>query len=181
MRQQPNNRLNHQTCIVAGASSGIGKAIALAMGRDGARVIVNYYGDDESAEAVANEICQMDGTADAIPFKCDVSKEDQVEKMFRTAIDRYGTVDILVANAGIQIDAPFHEMELDQWQRVIDVNLTGQFLCARAAVREYLRRGMREDISCALGKIIHISSVHEIIPWAGHINYAASKGGIVML
>ena len=114
-------------------------------------------------------------------IKADVSKEDQVERMFDTAINQFGTVDILVANAGLQRDAAFHEMTLAQWQMVIDVNLTGQFLCARAAIREFLRRGMRPDVSKALGKIIHMSSVHEIIPWAGHANYAASKGAIVML
>jgi len=181
MPQKPNNRLDGQICIVTGGSSGIGKSVALALGMDGAKVIVNYYSDKEEAESVAHEISQMDGEADAIPVKCDVSKEAQVEKMFKKAISKWGTVDTLVANAGIQVDAPFEEMTLKQWQRVIDVNLTGQFLCARAAIREFLRRGMRPDISCALGKIIHMSSVHEVIPWAGHINYATAKGGIVML
>jgi len=181
MAQKPNNRLNGQTCIVTGSSSGIGKAVALAMGMDGAKVVINYYSDKEEAEEVAHEISQMDGEADAIVHKCDVSKEKQVESMFKKTIKKFGTVDILVANAGIQIDAPFEEMELKQWQRVIDVNLTGQFLCARAAVREFLSRGMRKEVSCALGKIIHMSSVHEVIPWAGHVNYATAKGGLIML
>ncbi|MEO7723157.1 MAG: SDR family oxidoreductase, partial [Chthoniobacterales bacterium] len=114
-------------------------------------------------------------------IKADVSKEDDVEAMFGQAIERFGTLDILVNNAGLQQDALFHEMTLQQWERVIAVNLTGQFLCARAAVREFLRRGVVAEVSRAAGKIICMSSVHEVIPWAGHVNYAASKGGIMQL
>ena len=180
-KQQPNSRLIHQTCIVTGASSGIGKAVAIAMGLDCANVIVNYYKDKEVGEEVAHQITEAREHGTAIAVQCDVSKEDQVERMFKIAKEEFGTVDILVNNAGIQIDAPFHEMTLKQWQRVIDVNLTGQFLCARAAIREFMARGMRPEVSCALGKIIHMSSVHEVIPWAGHVNYAASKGALVML
>jgi len=181
MYQQPNQRLTNQTCIVTGANSGIGKAVALAMGKDGANVVVNYVSNPEAAEAVVEEIKAMATGCNAVAIHADVSKEDQVEAMFQKAIDKFGTIDILVANAGLQRDAAFHEMTLAQWQLVIDVNLTGQFLCARAAIREFLKRGMRSDVSKALGKIIHMSSVHEIIPWAGHANYAASKGALVML
>ncbi len=181
MTQQANNRLAGQTCIVTGGSSGIGKEIALSMGRDGANVVVNYYSSEETAQEVVKEIEANNTVAKAFAYKADVSKEDEVEAMFTKAVDTFGTVDILVANAGIQKDAKLHEMSMEQWQRVLDVNLTGQFLCARAAVREFLRRGMRPDISRALGKIIHISSVHEIIPWAGHANYAATKGAVRML
>ncbi len=181
MYQKPNDRLDRQTCIVTGSNSGIGKAVALAMGKDAANVVVNYVTDPEAAEEVAEEIRNNNTNADAMTYEADVSREDQVQAMFAAAVEEYGTVDILVANAGIQRDAPFHEMTLDQWQQVINVNLTGQFLCAREAIREFLRRGRREDVSHALGKIIHMSSVHEVIPWAGHANYAASKGAIVML
>ncbi len=181
MYQKPNSRLLNQTCIVTGASSGIGKEVAIAMGKDCANVIVNYLDDKESAEEIAHHISTTKYEGTAIAVQADVSKEDQVQALFKTAKDKYGTVDILVANAGLQQDAPFHEMTLKQWQKVIDVNLTSQFLCAREAVREYLRRGMRPDVSHALGKIIHMSSVHQLIPWAGHANYAASKGAIVML
>jgi glucose 1-dehydrogenase len=87
----------------------------------------------------------------------------------------------VVNNAGLQRDAPFDEMTLEQWNTVIAVNLTGQFLCAREAIREFKRRGPRPEVSCATGKIIRISSVHELIPWAGHVNYAASKGGVMLL
>jgi len=90
-------------------------------------------------------------------------------------------VDILVNNAGLQQDAPFHELTLAQWNKVLAVNLTGQFLCAREAVREFMRRGVRRDVSCSAGKILCVSSVHEVIPWAGHVNYAASKGGVMLM
>ncbi|MBL7776497.1 MAG: SDR family oxidoreductase [Saprospiraceae bacterium] len=179
MYQQPNNRLKKQTCIVTGANSGIGRAVALAMARDGANVVVNYVAGAEAAEQVVEEIRQMGGTALAYP--CDVSKEDQVVAMFEKTVSTFGTVDILVNNAGLQRDANFHEMSLRDWQFVLDVNLTGQFLCAREAVREFLRRGPRPDVSAALGKIICMSSVHEVIPWAGHVNYAASKGGVMLM
>jgi glucose 1-dehydrogenase len=101
--------------------------------------------------------------------------------MFEAVRNEFGAIDILVNNAGLQVDAPFTEMTRAQWQKVIDVNLTGQFLCAREAVREFRRHGVRPEISCAAGKIICISSVHEVIPWAGHVNYAASKGGVMLM
>src|SRR5437870_4560355 len=101
--------------------------------------------------------------------------------MFRRAVSQLGTVDILVNNAGLQRDAPFHTMSLEQWNAVIAVSLTGQFLCAREAVREFLRRGVVPEVSRAAGKIICITSVHEIIPWAGHANYHASKAGVGMM
>lgn len=179
--QKPNKRLVNQTAIVTGGSSGIGLAIALGLGRDGANVIVNYLSDPESAEELAHKISLDNSCGDAIAIQCDVSKEDQVIAMYKQTISHFGTVDICVANAGIQKDASMHEMTLAQWQGVIDVNLTGQFLCAREAIKEFIRRGPRLDVSKALGKIVHMSSVHEIIPWAGHANYAASKGAIVML
>jgi len=180
MRQNPHHRLAGQTCIVTGANSGIGKEVALSMGRDCANVVVNYVTDPASAEEVAHQIEISDSVAKAIAVKADVSNEDQVQEMFRVAKQRFGTVDILVNNAGLQRDAAFQDMTLAQWQFVIDVNLTGQFLCSREAVREFLQRGKR-DYSCAVGKIICMSSVHEIIPWAGHVNYAASKGGVMLL
>lgn len=168
-----------QRAIVTGASSGIGKAIALALGEAGADVAVNY----SSAEAPALEVVAMlQGMGRrAFAFKADVADEVQVAAMFQRAREVFGSVDILINNAGLQKDARLHEMTVAQWQRVIDVNLTGQFLCAREAVREFRRRGMVPELSRALGKILCVSSVHEVIPWAGHVNYAASKGGIMML
>jgi glucose 1-dehydrogenase len=179
MYQNPNNRLKNQTCIVTGANSGIGRAIATAMAREGANVVVNYVSNEANTEDTLAEILQLGGTA--IAFKADVSQEEQVIAMFAETIRTFGTVDILVNNAGLQRDAAFHEMTKRDWQLVIDVNLTGQFFCAREAIREFLRRGMRPDVSVALGKILCISSVHEVIPWAGHANYAASKGGVMLM
>jgi glucose 1-dehydrogenase len=168
-----------QKALVTGASSGIGKAVAIALGHAGADVVVNYVHGDAEAQAVADELDRL-GSQSFI-HQADVSKEDQVVAMFQRAIKELGTIDILVANAGLQQDAPLEQMTLAQWQKVIDVNLTGQFLCAREAVREFKRRGVVPAISCAAGKIIHMSSVHEVIPWAGHVNYAASKGGVMQL
>lgn len=179
--QKPNERLAGQTCIVTGANSGIGEAVAMAIGREGANVVVNYISNPEKAEEVAHDISKSSPSGEAIAIKCDVSKEDQVKEMFKKTVDKFGTVDICIPNAGLQRDSPLHEMSMEDWQLVIDVNLTGQFLCAREAISEFLRRGMREEVSASLGKIIHMSSVHQVIPWAGHANYAASKGGLRML
>lgn len=179
--QKPNKRLAGQTAIVTGANSGIGEAIAIALGQDGANVVVNYIVHPEKAEEVAHKISKSDLGGKAIAIKCDVSKEDQVIDMFRQSIDHFGTIDICIPNAGLQKDASLHEMKLEDWQLVLDVNLTGQFLCAREAIREFLKRGMRPEVSKSLGKIIHTSSVHQIIPWGGHANYAATKGAIHML
>ncbi len=175
----PSRPLQNQKALVTGGSSGIGEGCALALGAAGASVVVNYLSDAEEAESVVRAIRAGGGEACAI--RADVSKEEEVQAMFAEAIKRFGTLDILVNNAGMQQDAPFHEMTLRQWERVITVNLTGQFLCAREAVREFLRRGVVPEVSRAAGKIICMSSVHEVIPWAGHVNYAASKGGIMQL
>ncbi len=171
--------LKGQKALVTGANSGIGKAIAIALGHAGADVVVNYVTRPEEAQKVADEITQCGVRSYSYP--ADVSQEDQVEAMFAEMFKRFGTIDILVNNAGIQKDAPFDQMSLKDWRLVLDVNLTGQFLCARAAVREFKRRGVVPAVSKAAGKIISMSSVHEVIPWAGHVNYAASKGGVMML
>ncbi len=172
-------KLSGQTALVTGANSGIGEGVAIALGAAGASVIVNYVSRPEAADAVVAQIKAAGG--DAIALQADVSKEDQVIGMFEQAIAHFGTIDILVNNAGLQKDARFHEMTLAQWQLVIDVNLTGQFLCAREAIKEFLKRGVVAERSAACGKIICMSSVHEMIPWAGHANYASSKGAIKML
>jgi glucose 1-dehydrogenase len=173
--------LRNQVAVVTGASSGIGSGIAKSLASAGATVIVNHSSErsTDEAQAVLKEITDAGGNG--ITYQCDVSKEDQVIKMFQDTVSQFGTVDILINNAGIQKDSKFTEMTLDQWNAVIGVNLTGQFLCAREAIKEFLRRGIDPSRSIACGKIIHISSVHEIIPWAGHANYAASKGAIRML
>lgn len=176
----PEFRLSRQVALVTGASSGIGRACALALGRAGAHVIVNHLpSDTEDSAAIVDTIKSSGGQAYAIA--ADVSQEQQVEAMFAEAVQRFGTVHILVNNAGIQDGAVFADMSLAQWQRVLDTNLTGQFLCARAAVREFLRRGPQPELSPASGKIICMSSVHQTIPWAFEANYAASKGGVMLL
>src|ERR1700692_1839072 len=171
--------LTGQKALVTGANSGIGKGVALALGQAGADVVVNYVDGDDAANAVVEEIRKSG--AKAYAHKADVASEDQVAAMFARMKQEYGTTDILVSNAGLQRDSAFHEMTLAQWNKVLDVNLTGQFLCAREAVREFLRRGVVPSVSSAAGKIICMSSVHQEIPWGGHVNYASSKGGIKLL
>ena len=173
------NLLTGQKALVTGASSGIGKSVAIYLAQEGADVVVNYVGGEDAANEVVATIKAKGGNAIAI--QADVSSEVQVQAMFKQMLEAFGTIDILVNNAGLQQDAPFDEMTLAQWQKVIDVNLTGQFLCAREAIREFKRRGVVPAISNAAGKIIGISSVHEVIPWAGHVNYAASKGGVMLM
>jgi glucose 1-dehydrogenase len=168
-----------QKAVVTGANSGIGRGVAIALGRAGADVVVNYVSGDEAANAVVEEIRGFG--VNAIAYKADVSMEDQVAGMFAHAVKEFGTVDILVNNAGLQRDAKFLTMTLADWNTVIGINLTGQFLCAREAIREFVRRGVVASVSCAAGKIICMSSVHQQIPWAGHANYATSKGGIKMM
>jgi glucose 1-dehydrogenase len=168
-----------QPALVTGANSGIGKAVALGLARAGADVVVNYVTNPEAAEEVVHEIEGMGRRS--IALKADVSREDEVEKMFADAIAYLGTLHIVVSNAGLQRDAPFDQMTLEQWNTVIGINLTGQFLCTRAATREFKKRGVVPAVSQAAGKIICMSSVHQVIPWAGHANYAASKGGVMLL
>lgn len=178
MRADDSRPLAGQRALITGANSGIGAATARALAMAGARVVINYLFDEDAAHALVHEIGAEGG--DAMAVKADVGDESQVRAMFREVLDAWGTLEILVANAGIQRDAPFHEMSLEQWEKVLRVNLTGQFLCAREAVREFMRRGVVPEVSRAAGKVICMSSVHDVVPWAGHVNYAASKGGVLM-
>jgi glucose 1-dehydrogenase len=171
--------LENQVAIVTGASSGLGEAAARGLAKAGAAVVVNYHSKAKPARDLVKAI-KADG-GQAIAVGADVSKEDEVQAMFDKAIETYGHVDILVANSGLQKDAAADEMTLDDWNAVISVNLTGQFLCARAAIRQFKVQGVIDNVSRAAGKIIHMSSVHQQIPWAGHVNYAASKGGVNLL
>ena len=171
--------LKGQPALVTGANSGIGKAVALGLAASGADVVVNYVVDPAAAEEVAHSVETSGGRA--ITIRADVSDEEQVRSMFAQAIEHFGTLHILVNNAGLQRDAAFHELTLEQWNKVIGVNLTGQFLCAREAVREFMRRGVVSEVSVAAGKLVFMSSVHQEIPWAGHVNYASSKGGVMQL
>ncbi|MFJ2092819.1 SDR family oxidoreductase [Streptomyces sp. NPDC087901] len=175
----PAGLLKGQTALVTGANSGIGKATAIGLGRAGADVVVNYVSDRDAAEAVVREISSFG--VRAVAHEADVSQETQVTAMVDRTVQDFGTLDILVANAGMQRDAKVTEMTFAQWQKVLDVNLTGQFLCAREATKEFRRRGVVPEVSRAAGKIICMSSVHQVIPWAGHVNYASSKGGVQMM
>lgn len=177
--QAPLPLLRGQKALVTGANSGIGRATAIELGRAGADVVVNYVSDREAADDVVKEIESFGVRAYA--HEADVSQEDQVVGMFRRMVQEFGTIDVLVANAGLQRDASTTDMTVDQWRKVLDVNLTGQFLCAREAAREFCRRGPVPEVSRAVGKIICMSSVHQVIPWSGHVNYAASKGGVEMM
>jgi glucose 1-dehydrogenase len=171
--------LKGQKALVTGANSGIGRAVAMALGQSGADVVVNYVDGDAAAQEVVDAIVASGSRAIAV--KADVSDEAQVQAMFQRMYREFGTIDILVNNAGLQRDAPFDAMTLAQWNFVLGINLTGQFLCAREALREFKRRGIVREVSVAAGKIICISSVHEVIPWTDHANYTASKGGILMM
>jgi len=171
--------LDQQVALITGASSGIGAGAAKALAAAGAAVVINYHSQAEPAEELARQINAEGGRAIAIG--ADVSKEEDVERLFALTLEAFGSLDILVANSGMQKDAKAVDMPLADWNQVIGVNLTGQFLCARAALRIFNRQGIREGVSRAAGKIIHMSSVHQRIPWAGHVNYAASKGGVDML
>jgi len=172
--------LKGQKALVTGADAGIGRGVALALAHAGADIVVNYHKDAEAAQEVVGAI-ESAGCKNVYAHQADVSQEDQVIEMYEKMFKEFGTIDILVSNAGLQQDAPLEEMTLTKWNLVLNVNLTGQFLCCREAVKEFKKRGVKKDVSCAAGKIVCMSSVHEVIPWAGHVNYAASKGGIQMM
>ena len=171
--------LTDQRCLITGASSGIGLATARAVGAAGAAVLVHYHSHSTQADEVVDAIRQGGGTAHAV--EADLGEPADCERLLAETTRLLGGIDVLVANAGIQRDAPFTDLTLDDWQQVLDLNLRGQFLCAQHAVRAFRRQGMDAGRSCALGKIIFINSVHQRIPWAGHVNYAAAKGGLKLL
>lgn len=154
--------LTGQRALITGASSGIGRAIACAMADAGAAVAVNYRSSREEAEQVVQDIVQCGGKA--ISIQADVSKPGDCERLFGALEQDFDGVDVVVANAGIQRDAAFTDMTLDDWHKVLEVNLTGQFVCSQAAVRCFRRQGLDPTRSPALGKIIFTSSVHQAIP-----------------
>jgi len=171
--------LKGQKALVTGGDSGIGRGISLALGAAGADVMVNFDHHDEKAKEVVQKLKEQ--KVHAASIGADVSDEKQVAEMFKQTLSEMGTIDILVNNAGLQRDSSFAEMTLEQWNTVIGVNLTGQFLCSREAIKIFRKKGIVPEVSASAGKIICMSSVHEFIPWAGHANYASSKGGIHML
>ena len=171
--------LEGQTAIVTGASSGIGAGTAMILAKAGARVIANYRSKDEAADAVIDTI--REGGGEATSVQGDISKEEDVIGLFDEAERIYGPVDIVFSNAGLQRDKAIADMTLDEWNAVISVNLTGAFMVGREAIRRFRKKGLREDVSAALGKLVFDSSVHQRIPWAFRANYAASKGGLHLL
>ncbi len=173
------NRLKGQAALITGASSGIGQGVAIAMAKEGALVGINYSSSEDGAKETLKQV-EAAGSEGLI-IQADVSDPKSVDNMFKKFLKRFGTIDILVSNSGIQKDAPFLEMSFEDWQKVLSINLGGQFLCAQQAAKEFVRRGVVKEKSKAAGKIICMSSVHDIIPWAGHINYATAKGGVMML
>ena len=172
-------RLKGQKALVSGASKGLGQAVALGLAEAGADVCINYHSDKKGAEETASMVEKAGRKA--LVVKADVSDEGQVVSMFDSVKKEFGRLDICVPNSGLQLNAPFHQMSIEQWKGVIDVNLTGQFLCAREAARIFLNQGVDRQISFSAGKLVFMSSIHDIVPWEGHVNYAASKGGIMML
>jgi glucose 1-dehydrogenase len=168
-----------KTVIVTGASSGIGQGIAIAFGKLGANVVVNYYGDEEGAQATLDQLIAAGGQG--FIHQADVSKEQEVIDLFEKTKEKYQGLDVLINNAGIQKDSAFAHMSLDEWNKVISTNLTGQFLCAREAIKQFDLKKVPAAHEKAKGSIIFISSVHDLIPWAGRVNYASSKGGVLML
>jgi glucose 1-dehydrogenase len=175
----PDRPLAGQRALVTGAGTGIGAAIARQLASAGASVAVNYRASRDAAYAVVEGIVRTGGTA--VALEADVSDEAAVDALFAALARELGGIDILVNNAGIQRDAPLVDLSAADWRAVLDVNLTGQFLCARAAARAFLAAGGARDRSAAAGKIVCISSVHDVIPWAGHVNYAVAKAGVAML
>lgn len=170
--------LKGQVAIITGSSTGIGAACAKGLAAEGVKIVINYHSSDEEAKAVQQYIIGNGG--EAIVVQADVSKEEDVKKLIKACTDEYGHLDIMVANAGLQQDAAFTEMTLEQWNKVISVNLTGQFLVCREAAKLFREQGVHSH-GRAAGKIICMSSVHDEIPWAGHVNYATAKGGVKML
>ncbi|GFP88350.1 3-oxoacyl-[acyl-carrier-protein] reductase chloroplastic [Phtheirospermum japonicum] len=155
--------------IVTGASRGIGKAVALAMGKSGCKVLVNYARSSKEAEEVCKEIEASGG--EAITFGGDVSKEKDVDAMIKTAVDKWGTIDVLINNAGITRDGLLMRMKTPQWQEVIDLNLTGVFLCTQAAAKIMMKKKK--------GRIINIASVVGLVGNVGQANYSAAKAGVI--
>jgi glucose 1-dehydrogenase len=170
--------LKGQKALVTGASKGLGQAMAIGFAQAGADVLVNYSSDETGARETAKAIEALGRKA--VVFKANQSRESEVQAMFDCMFKAFGRLDICVPNGAIQLNAKVDEMTLEQWQSVIDVNLTGMFLCAREAIRAFKRQGIDRSVSYACGKLIFMSSVHDIIPWEGHANYAAAKGGLML-
>lgn len=168
--------LKNRVAIITGASSGIGQGIATQLGKAGIKIMVNYHSDEGGAITTKEQIIKDGGEAEIC--QADISQEEEVKGLFEHCLKTFGTPDILICNAGIQKDAPLVEMSLDDWNAVINTNLTGHFICTREAAKLFLAEKDKRNSRKSIGNIIFISSVHERIPWAKRSNYAASKGGM---
>ncbi|MBM7704680.1 glucose-1-dehydrogenase [Metabacillus iocasae] len=164
--------LKEKVAIVTGSASGIGESVAVRFGQEKMKVVVNYRSKQEDASKVVKKIQEHGG--EAIAIQADISKEEDVKRLVEAAHTSFGTLDVMVNNAGIQSEVSSHEMSLDEWNKVISVNLSGTFLCCREAISYMLKHGVK-------GSIINMSSVHDIIPWPHFVHYASSKGGIKMM
>jgi glucose 1-dehydrogenase len=165
-------KLRGKVCIVTGAATGIGSAIATRFAGEGATVVIDYVGKSDGADRLAASLTATGATVAAIA--ADVGDAAQVAALFAETVKRFGRVDVLVNNAGIEKKTPFVDIPLADWQKILGVNLTGTFLCAQQAAKQMIAQG-------GGGRIINISSVHEDIPMTLNAAYSASKGGIRML
>lgn len=164
--------LEGKVIVITGASTGLGKAMALRFGEEKAKVIVNFRSDENEANAVVEGVKKAGG--DAIAVKGDVTVEEDVINLVQTAVNKFGTLDVMINNAGIENPVASHEMPLSDWNRVINTNLTGAFLGSREAIKYFVENDIK-------GSVINMSSVHEMIPWPLFVHYAASKGGIKLM
>ncbi|NOU88404.1 glucose 1-dehydrogenase [Paenibacillus sp. LMG 31460] len=161
-----------KVAVITGASKGIGRGIAVRFGQEKMKVVVNDYHNSDQASMVVEEVKKAGG--DAIAVCADVSREDEIKRLIKTAVETFGSLDVLVNNAGIQTTCPSHELSLEEWHKVMDTNLTGPFVACREAIKYMLAHNI-------LGNIINVSSVHQKIPKPLHAHYASSKGGLRML
>jgi len=164
--------LKGKVVLITGASTGLGRAMAIRFGQEGANVIINYFEGEEEALAVKKEVDEAGGQGAIV--QGDVTKEQDVINLVQTAVQQFGKLDIMINNAGIENPVPSHEMTLENWEKVIGTNLTGAFLGSREAIKYFVDHNIK-------GNVINMSSVHEMIPWPTFVHYAASKGGVKLM
>ncbi|WHY70798.1 glucose-1-dehydrogenase [Fictibacillus enclensis] len=165
--------LEGKVVVITGSTTGIGKACAQRFAKEKAKVVINYLSDKgKELEELLQELRDLGG--EAIGVQADVTKEEDVKRMIQETVKTFGTLDVFINNAGIENEVPSHELSLDDWNKVISTNLTGQFLGCREAIDYFLKHNIQ-------GNIINMSSVHEIIPWPHFVHYAASKGGVKLM
>lgn len=164
--------LENKVVVITGAATGLGKAMAERFGKEKACVVLNYHSEDSDYKEIIQTIEAAGGKAAAI--QGDVTKEEDVKKLLEYAVEKFGTIDVMINNAGIENEVPSEKLTLEDWQKVIDVNLTGMFLASRDAISYMLEHNIK-------GNVINMSSVHDRIPWPHFVHYAASKGGVKMM